>query len=1062
MKSKFSLGLALMLVALALSFVPAASLGTQTASALSPCDWAQFVADVTVPDGTSFAANAPFTKTWRLKNIGFCTWTTSYALVFDSGNNMGGPASVNLPTSVAPGQTVDVSVNLTAPSSPGHYIGYWKFMNASGSRFGIGSTMNKAWWVEINVGSGSSGVAYDFAANYCAANWFTLQGGLPCPGTDGDPHGFVLKVDNPKLEDGSTDSGSGLITNPSNVFNGDIHGKYPAFHVQHGDRFQATVNCAYGATGCYVTFRLDYQIDGGPIYTYWAFREKYEGLYFRPSIDLSPLSGKDVKFILTVLASGPASGDRALWSNPAIVRLGAPPPPPPPSGNRFDFGTSTSPVASGYTRVTEATAYSSGSFGWTGTSGLESRDRNTLSDDLKRDFVMSSSTAGTFRADIPNGLYAVTVTMGDKDFAHDNMVVKANGATVLGDVDSALGAFTVNTFNVNVTGGNLQLEFSDAGGSDPTWIVNAVTIVPTAYGGSKFDFGTSSSPVASGYTQVTEATAFSSGGFGWTSTSGLESRDRSALADDLKRDFVMHSSAARTFRVDIPNGSYAVTTIMGDNDFAHDNMVVKANGSTVLGDVDAAAGSFPANTFNVNVSGGNLQLEFSDAGGSDPTWVVNAVTIVPTSPPPPTPYGCDKAQFVADITVPDGTVFAPGANFLKIWRLKNVGTCTWTTSYKMIFDTGDQMGGPSSVNMPMVVPPGHTVDMSVNLTAPATAGSYRGYWKFQNAGGTPFGIGFGANKSWWVDIVVSGAPPPPPPPPPPPSSGVKFDFGTATSPLASGYTRVTESTTFSGAFGWTDTTTLESRDRGAPADDLKRDLVTSGTAARTFKVALPNGSYFVTVTMGDNDYAHDNMLVKANAVTVLPDVDSAAGAFTVSTFPVTVSAGTLELEFSDAGGTDPSWVVNGITIGNKFDFGTSGSPVATGYTQVTETSAFSAAAGFGWTDTSALESRDRLAPADDLKRDFVMSSTAARVFKVALLNGSYSVTVTMGDNDYAHDNMVVKANGATVLGDVDSAAGAFPANTFNVTVSGGFLQLEFSDAGGSDTTWVVNGVTVNP
>jgi hypothetical protein len=68
----------------------------------------------------------------------------------------------------------------------------------------------------------------------------------------------------------------------------------------------------------------------------------------------------------------------------------------------------------------------------------------------------------------------------------------------------------------------------------------------------------------------------------------------------------------------------------------------------------------------------------------------------------------------------------------------------------------------------------------------------------------------------------------------------------------------------------------------------------------------------------------------------------------------------------------------------------------------------------------------------------------------------------MGDNDYAHDNMVVKANGSTVLGDVDSAAAAFAVNTFTVSVSGGALQLEFSDAGGSDATWVVNAVTIAP
>ena len=875
MKSRIPVGLLMMLAALLAALVPAATVTTQPAAALSTCDMAQFVADVTVPDGTTFAPSAAFTKTWRLKNIGTCTWTTSYALVFSSGDQLGGPSSVNLPSSVAPGQTVDLSLNLTAPSTARHYIGYWKFKNASGVLFGIGSTADKAWWVDINVsGSGTVNDAYDFVPNYCSATWYSSAGNLPCPGTDGDSRGFVLQVNQPQLENGATNGGGGLITEPQNAYNGDIHGVFPAFHVQSGDHFQSIVNCAFGATSCYVTFRLDYQIGNGPINTFWTFREKYEGLYFDADVDLSSLAGQDVKFILTVLATGSAVGDRALWVNPRIVRPGGPP--PPSSARNFDFGTSTSPVAANYVRVTESMPFASGGYGWTDTSGLESRDRTSLADDLKRDFVMDSTAARTFKTDLPNGTYAVTVTMGDNDVAHDNMVVKANGTTYLGDVDTAAGSFSVNTFNVTVTSGSLSLEFSDAGGTDPTWVVNAVSIstgsppptacdrvqfvadvtvpdgttyapgntftktwrlknvgtctwttsyamifdngdkmggpdsvampqtvapgqnvdisvnltapnaggayrgywkfknangVPFAMGangtqswwvdirvsgtpaGRNYDFGTASSPVASGYNKVTEATTYSSGGFGWTDTSTLESRDRTGVSDDVRRDFVMSSSAARTFKVDLPNGTYTVGVVMGDHDFAHDNMVVKANGTTMLGDVDTAANSYASNAFQVTVSSGTLSLEFSDAGGSDPTWVVNSVTISAGSS---TPAACDRAQFIADVTVPDGTTFAPNAGFSKTWRLKNVGTCTWTTSYAVVFDTGEKMGGPSSVNLPQTVAPGQTVDLTLSLTAPSTAGLYRGFWKFQNANGVRFGIGADGTKSWWVDIRVSG------------------------------------------------------------------------------------------------------------------------------------------------------------------------------------------------------------------------------------------------------------------------------------------------------------------
>ena len=103
----------LLLVALMISSVPSAAV--QSAQAAS-CYWAQFIADVTIPDGTSFAPGAAFKKTWRLKNIGTCAWNAAdVSLIHDSGEKMGVPATVALPTTVNPGQTVDITVDMVAP-----------------------------------------------------------------------------------------------------------------------------------------------------------------------------------------------------------------------------------------------------------------------------------------------------------------------------------------------------------------------------------------------------------------------------------------------------------------------------------------------------------------------------------------------------------------------------------------------------------------------------------------------------------------------------------------------------------------------------------------------------------------------------------------------------------------------------------------------------------------------------------------------------------------------------------------------------------------------------------
>lgn len=122
-----------------------------------------------------------------------------------------------------------------------------------------------------------------------------------------------------------------------------------------------------------------------------------------------------------------------------------------------------------------------------------------------------------------------------------------------------------------------------------------------------------------------------------------------------------------------------------------------------------------------------------------------------TPSPAPTALTADRAEFVLDVTVPDGTDFAPGASFTKTWRLKNIGATTWTTAYRLTFVSGDQMGTTTSVSLPNAVAPGEMVDISVNLVAPATPGRYRGYWKMANASGVLF------ETSVYVEIdVVSG------------------------------------------------------------------------------------------------------------------------------------------------------------------------------------------------------------------------------------------------------------------------------------------------------------------
>jgi uncharacterized protein affecting Mg2+/Co2+ transport len=107
-----------------------------------------YVADLTVPDGTYMNPGQNFDKVWRIKNTGTCTWDGSYKFAFVQGNPMGGqPQSIN--GSVAPGQTYDMSVNMTAPTTPGSHVGQWQMVNGQGLAFGTRI------WVHIIVPSPS-------------------------------------------------------------------------------------------------------------------------------------------------------------------------------------------------------------------------------------------------------------------------------------------------------------------------------------------------------------------------------------------------------------------------------------------------------------------------------------------------------------------------------------------------------------------------------------------------------------------------------------------------------------------------------------------------------------------------------------------------------------------------------------------------------------------------------------------------------------------------------------------------------------------------------------------
>lgn len=118
-----------------------------------PCDRAApgNPIDVTIPDDTQMTPGQTFRKTWRLVNVGTCTWNNQYAVVWVSGEQMGDEDVVFLSGSVAPGQSLDITVPMTAPTGAGNYQSNWKLRNSAGVLFGIGEKADSVFWVRIKV-----------------------------------------------------------------------------------------------------------------------------------------------------------------------------------------------------------------------------------------------------------------------------------------------------------------------------------------------------------------------------------------------------------------------------------------------------------------------------------------------------------------------------------------------------------------------------------------------------------------------------------------------------------------------------------------------------------------------------------------------------------------------------------------------------------------------------------------------------------------------------------------------------------------------------------------------
>lgn len=119
--------------------------------------------------------------------------------------------------------------------------------------------------------------------------------------------------------------------------------------------------------------------------------------------------------------------------------------------------------------------------------------------------------------------------------------------------------------------------------------------------------------------------------------------------------------------------------------------------------------------------------------------IIDTPTIIIT----PTEVLCDQMVFVSDVTIPDKTEMSPGQEFIKTWKVKNIGSCAWKPNYRLIFAYGNpavdgKMSGDTTA-LTAEIAAGAEGEVSVKFKAPTPLGTYTGNWRLQNNNGFNFG-----------------------------------------------------------------------------------------------------------------------------------------------------------------------------------------------------------------------------------------------------------------------------------------------------------------------------------
>lgn len=298
---------------------------------------------MTLPDFTEVNAGEQLIKTWEIKNIGGCTWTPAYQLVYNNGARVSAASITPFTKNILPGETVQISIPVIIPETTGRIQTYWYLISDTNQIVGTDTDGKPYLWFKAEVEPASSqtfnltatpqpfvtlealipnpsGVILDLYSNACGAVWLSNNNPIPCPEFETNPFGVVQLVKDEPFENGEFTSDALLFALPASQSEVIVTGTYPQFVVQNGDKLTFRTGCLLNTPQCSALVFFYYINESGTREILWGVSEGQDGITSNVEIDLSFLQGQTISIQIEVSSLGESFDDSILISSPIILQ----------------------------------------------------------------------------------------------------------------------------------------------------------------------------------------------------------------------------------------------------------------------------------------------------------------------------------------------------------------------------------------------------------------------------------------------------------------------------------------------------------------------------------------------------------------------------------------------------------------------------------------------------------------------------------------------------------------------------------------------------------------------